>query len=70
MSAANGIYKVHYGFEVNGKKATEDHYAYVQCAVPDYNSFKTAIVTNNAGQIGPGTFQVYGYHNVGVGAVA
>ena len=70
MAAAVGTYKVHYGFEVNGRKATEDYYAYVQCATPDYNSFKSVIVTGNAGQRGPGTFQVYGYQNVGAAFIA
>ena len=60
------LFKVQYHFEVGGKKATEDYVDYVGAADGTYNSIKTALVTNNSKQRGPGSLVIDAVVNVGV----
>ncbi|MBV9181389.1 MAG: hypothetical protein JO356_08750, partial [Acidobacteria bacterium] len=48
MSQANSVYKVHFHWERNGKRCSEDKVFYVTAAGSDFSSLQTALANNPA----------------------
>lgn len=67
--AVSNIYKVHYHWEVGGKKVNHDLIAYVNAAANDYNTLRSVIVTNQGQSHGSATLVIDSVLNVGVPSV-
>lgn len=61
MATLNG-YKVHFHFEVGGKKSGPDYIQWVSAAANDYNTIKTAL-SNNSALVGSGTLVIDAVQN-------
>lgn len=61
--ASINTYKVHYHGSANGKKTTEDRYAYIQAADGKYDTLK-AVLSSNV-KLPSGTLEITSVANVG-----
>lgn len=66
MSTTN-IYKVHYHFEISGKKASPEYIDFISAAANDYNTLKNVLSSNNR-LLGGGTLQITAVQNMPSGA--
>ena len=67
MSLANNVYKVHYGYMVNGKETYGEFVDLVQAADSQESTIKT-VLTNN-GKARPGTsIQIHSVQNSQAGS--
>ena len=57
MAGTTMVVKVHYHFELSGRKSSPEYIDYVSVASNDYNSIKT-VLSNNNRLLGPGTLQI------------
>jgi len=67
MSVANNVYKVHYGYEVNGKETNGEFVDYVQASDTKEDTIRT--VLSNNGKARPGaTIRVHSVVNTSAAA--
>ena len=69
MASVVNTYKVHYHFEISGKKSSPEYIDYVQASASDYNSIKS-VLSSNSKLRGGGTLVIDSLQETGHGDAA